>query len=539
MFGCFKTNITHCIKFWDFSDKNMLKWASFWLFGGTVIRLMVVIGSGWRIDFDEAFNGLLAFNILGGDWVFFTPPEVVGGTGTPYLLAVIFSILGSSAVTFRLLSLLWSGLYILSTGWLAHLAYGKRIGILTMGFAAFAPPYMQFVGMKLWSSYIETILLGNLLFIAVYYLLHHENSRQTVYWMLLCGWVAGVMFWLTWLGFYYYIPVGLMLLWKGRRQLIRWGWVGLLAFVVGSLPFWIFNIPRGMPTFIRVMSDAPMTPDQIMRVLGDLITVRFPMLVSGHPAWGYSASGLAILMAIVYAVGLLTIVRQASSWKPLPIMLAILVFTVPLLYAISTHSRNALPEFNPWGIDATGRYVLMFHTVLPIGVALLTHHIWKWKNAIGIGLFIGVIALNIGGTLTINSERAFDSPYYDRLPRDLSPLIDFLDRRDIHHAWVDGGIGHVLMFLTEKRVVTEDYRSVFLAGGLVRQPDVLMQIQAADPTVFITPIYAGQEHPPLQQALDSHAIPYEMVRVTPEIAVYIIEGNFDPQQVASGLGYQY
>lgn len=539
MFERFKTNITQCIKFRDFSDKIMLKWASFWLFGGTVIRLMITIGSGWRIDFDEAFNGLLAFHILAGDWVFFTPPEVVGGTGTPYLLAVIFSVLGSSAITFRLLSLLWSGLYIVSTGWLAHLAYGKRIGILAMGFAAFAPPYMQFIGMKLWSSYIETILLGNLLFIAVYYLLQHITARQTVYWMLLCGLVAGVMFWLTWLGFYYYIPVGLILLWKGRRQLIRWGWVGILAFVVGSLPFWIFNIPRGMPTFVRVMSDAPMTIDQIMRVLGDLITIQFPMLVSGHPAWGYNAAGLAIFMVIVYAIGLLMIIRRSKSREPLPIMLAILVFSVPVLYAISTHSRNALPEFNPWGIDATGRYVLMFHTVLPIGMALLTHRIWKWKSTIGIGLFIGVIALNIGGTLAINFERAFDSPYYDRLPRDLSPLIDFLDQRDIHHAWVDGGIGHVLMFLTEVRVVTEDYRSVFLADGFVRQPDVLMQIQAATPTVFITPIYAGQEHPPLQQALDSLAIPYEMVRVTPEIAVYMIEGNFDPQQVASGLGYQY
>jgi len=106
-------------------------------------------------------------------------------------------------------------------------------------------------------------------------------------------------------------------------------------------------------------------------------------------------------------------------------------------------------------------------------------------------------------------------------------------------VWVDGGIGHVLMFLTERRILAEDYRSVFLAGGLVRQPDVLAKVQSAHPTVFITPIYAGQQNPPLQQALDRENVAYEMIRVMPELAVYIIEGNFDPAQVASGLGYQY
>ena len=124
-------------------------------------------------------------------------------------------------------------------------------------------------------------------------------------------------------------------------------------------------------------------------------------------------------------------------------------------------------------------------------------------------------------------------------PEDLSPLISFLEARNISHAWVDGGIGHVLMFLTEEAVLTEDYHSVFLAGGLLRQPAVLEEIQSANPTVFITPIYSGQQNPPLQQVLDNTSVVYEMVRITPTIAVYIIEDVFDPMQVAGGLGYQY
>jgi len=495
--------------------------------------------SSWRIDFDEAFNGLLAFDILNGQRPLFTPPEVVGGTGTPYLLAILFSILGSSAVTFRLVSLVWSALYIASTGWLATTAYNKRIGIFAMGLASLTPPYMQFVGMKLWSSYVETILLGNLLFIVTFYLLKSNSSRQAIRWMTGLGFIAGVMFWLTWLGFYYFVPIGFVLLWKGRHLLIKWGWIGGFAFFVGSAPFWIFNIPRGMPTFIHFTSDAPMTPAQIMSVLGDFVTTRFPILVSGHPAWGYSATNLAILLAIIYVIGLAFIVQKTEQNKPVPIILAMFVFTVPLLYALSTNSRNALPEFNPWGIDATGRYILMLHSILPIGVALLIDRLWRFRKQIGAIFFVSILTVNTIGTLTMDPLRGFDSPYYDRLPEDLSPLISFLEARNINHAWVDGGIGHVLMFLTEEAILTEDYHSVFLAGGLLRQPQVLGKIQSANPTVFITPIYDGQQNPPLQQALDNIGIVYEMIRVAPTIAVYIIEDVFDPMQVASGLGYQY
>lgn len=522
-----------------FQTKMHLKWTLICLITGIIIRLFLLTNGGWRIDFDEAFNGLLAFDILAGKTVFFTPPEVIGGSGTPYVLALVFSYFGISVYTFRLISLLWSALYILSTGWLAHLAYGQRISILAMGFAALAPPYMQFVGMKLWSSYVETILLGNLLFIGIYYLLRSQSRRYTIGSMVFVGLIAGLMFWLTWLGFYYFVPVGLILLWKGRQQVLRWGWLGLVTFGIGSLPFWLFNIPRGMPTLNKFLSDTPMTPDQIIRVLIDFISIRFPNLVSGHPSWGYQANELAILMAFLYGIGLILTVRKAKSRQPFPVMLAIFVLTVPLIYINSTHSRNALPEFNPWGIDATGRYVLMWHTVLPIGMALLVQHLWQKKRQIGIGLCVIVLAINSIGTLTVDPERGFDSPYYDRLPRDLTSLIDLLDERDITHVWVDGGIGHVLMFLTERRILAEDYRSVFLAGGMVRQPDVLAEIQAASPTVLITPIVAGQQNPPLQQALDRNHVSYDMIRVMPELVVYIIAGNFDPQQVASGLGYQY
>lgn len=505
---------------------------------GLSLRLFLIINSKWRIDFDEAFNGILAFGIQQGKLYLFTPPEVLGGTASPYLLAIIFSILGASAQSFRLLSLLWSALYILSIAYMANLAYGERISKIAGLLASLAPPYMLFVGLKLWSSYIETILLGNLLIIAAYHLLSAKANPTKIRWIILCGLTAGLMFWLTWLGFYYFLPVGLVLLWHKGRWLITWGWIGVLAFLVGSLPFWIFNIPRGMPTFQRFVSDAPMTTDQILRVFADFVAIRFPLLVSGHSTWGYAQSPLALVVAIIYALGLVMILRHSRK-SSINMILGLLLPSIVLLYCLSTNSRNALPEFNPWGIDATGRYLLMLHSILPIGLALLIQRFSLWRRNLAFILLLIVLSINVLSALRIDVRRAFDSPYYDRLPDDLTPLIDFLEKRDVHEAWVDGGIGHVIMFLTQEGIRTEDYHSVFLSGGLIRLPEVLEAVQSANPTVFITPIYSGQQNPPLQQVLDSANIDYEMTRVTSTLIVYIIPENIDPMRVASGLGYQY
>lgn len=522
-----------------FQAISFKQWVISWLVVGLALRLFVVTQSGWRIDFDEAFNGLLAYDIMQGQYPLFTPPEVVGGTGSPYLLAGLFSLFGASAVTFRLLSLIWSGLYIVSIGCLAKTAYDKRIAVFALAFASLAPAYMQFVGLKLWSSYIETMLLGQFLFMAVYQLLNSKSQRKIIFWVILCGITVGLMFWLTWLGFYYIVPVGVVMLWKGRRIIWRWGWLGIISFFVGSLPFWLFNLSQGMPTFERFTSDSPMTAEQISRVLIDFVTVRFPILVSGHPSWGYTVEPLAIVLALIYMVGLGLVMYRAKSKQVLQVLLTLLIFSIPLLYTMGTNSRNALPEFNPWGIDATGRYVLMWHSVLPIGLALVIERLWQWRQQVAFILFVSLLTINTIGTLSVNPHPALDSPYYDRLPHDLTPLIDFLNEREIQYAWVDGGIGHVLMFLTQERILTEDYHSVFLAGGLLRQPAVLEKIQSAKQTVLITPIYEGQENPPLQQAIEAQSIDYEMVRVTLTLAVYIIDDNLDPMQIAGGLGYQY
>ncbi|HSD83677.1 MAG TPA: hypothetical protein VLG46_07455, partial [Anaerolineae bacterium] len=256
--------------------------------------------------------------------------------------------------------------------------------------------------------------------------------------------------------------------------------------------------------------------------------------------------GLAILIVVYYAGLVRLLLRPRGEDKLHPAgsnlrwMLAVFVVALPLIYLFSGYARNAL---NPWGVDATGRYVLMIHTAFPIGVAVLSAAIGRLRipgaRLIGLALVLLIIGLNLLGNLRVNSVKAFDSPYYDRLPDSLTPLIAYLDQQDISHVWTDVGIAQVLMFDTNERIWAADYYDAYIARGLIRFPDALAAVQAAPRTAFVIPILPEQNNPPLQRALDSARINYTYARVMPTLAVYIPDQPIDPAVIAGGLGYQY
>jgi hypothetical protein len=542
---------------------------------GLALRLALIVRSGWRIDYDEAMIGLLGLRVLRGQWMAFIPAQPTLGAIEAYLLAPVFAILGAGPVTFRLVSLALAAAYIASTGLVARRAYGERAGGLAALLASIAPPYMLITSLRTWGATIETIILGNLLLLAVADLTpwpplqiwRGGNSKN--HWkskLLLTGLIAGVMFWIAWLGFYYFIPAALVLLVRGRRVLARGWWLMGIGFLVGSLPFWIFNLSHSFATVSTALGGGAMTGAERSAVLEHAWVDLLPRLVSGDPAWQVSGPrGLSLLQWLYYG-GALSLLAWPLLRRPFPQrgasarwMLAIFVLAVPAVYLFTGYSRNAL---NPWGLDATGRYVVMLHTALPIGVAALASAISTRKvkftaenaksvegktnsrlflpaaRTAGLSIVLVVLGLNGLGALRLDPLAAFASPYYDRLPASLEPLIEALDAHGIRYVWTDIGLGQVLTFETNERIIAADYHDAAV-GGLVRFPDALEAVKTAPLAAFAYPIMAGQTAPPIQRALDAAGVPYTAIQVTPTLMLYIPDRRVDPSTVAQGLGYQY
>ena len=136
------------------------------------------------------------------------------------------------------------------------------------------------------------------------------------------------------------------------------------------------------------------------------------------------------------------------------------------------------------------------------------------------------------GVMTVRKIR-------DPRPANPHPLIETLDEHGITHVWTDAGIAHVLMFVSEERIVAADYYDAYLTEGYLRFPAALAVVEAADRTAFVVPVLPGQETPPIEGALDAAGVVYTVIDALPTLRVYIPDERLDPALIAAGLGYQY
>lgn len=514
---------------------------------GVGLRLALVVASRWRIDYDEGMVGLLGIRLLHGEWQAFLPGEVNLGTLEPLLLAPLFAVLGATTITFRLYSLAMSALYVLTTALLARRAFGDRIALLSALFAAVAPPYLLILSLKTWGGTVETLILGNLLLILVADAVQPGIATSTrPRRVAFTGLVAGLMFWLAWLGFYYYAAaaVGVIyaIIWKRFRFSATTVIVCAGAFVLGSAPFWIHNAQNGWLSFSR-MGATPFDLDEHRQIFTHLVRVLAPQTVTATPLWGTVGRTSRMAILLIYFAGLTALLIapiQQSGRKTARLMIGALALAVPILYWLSPFGRNVLL---PWDIDATGRYVVMLHSVLPIGAALLAGCLLQTKpaylRAAGLAAAGLLLTINVDGAIRLDVRRAFDSPYYTRQPNSLEPLIAYLQREGIHHVWTDVGIAHVLMFETQMDILAADYYESVVAGGVNRFPDVLDAVDRASHVALVLPVYTGQVDPPIERALEQAGVAFHAEQVTPQLRVYVPQQPFDIETVAGGLGYQY
>jgi hypothetical protein len=508
-------------------DRRFFLTLAFAVIVGLLVRWLALRGAHWRIDYDEGMVGLQVLRILRGDFPIFLPGQPYLGNLESYLSAPFFVLFGANEPTLKLVPLLLSGIYVATTGLIGRAAFDDRIGSLAALLAALAPVYLVVVGLKAWGATVESLVLGNLLLLITVSIL---QSKTQVWWRwALLGLIAGVAFWISWLITFYVLPVGIVLIWRVGRRLWPFAGISALTFLIGSALFWYYNLQYPFATFSFLLrGEHPNTLANIPRVLKHFVVDLVPRLVSGDPSWHLLDRPVVFALVAIYGLGVcaLLFTRKRDD----KYLLAVYAICFLPIYLLSGFGTTAL---NPNGIDATGRYVLMIHSVLPIGVALLTRY------RVGIAAIALAIPLNLAGIAAINPIPAFTSPYYKDQPATLQPLIDLLDQRGIEYVWTDVGIAHVLMFETGERILAADYYDANYAQGLIRFPEVLKKVSEAKNVAYVELIRPGQTDTHIDEAFEQVGVEYERLTPSPEMLVIIPHAYVDPQSVLAGLGFQY
>lgn len=342
---------------------------------------------------------------------------------------------------------------------------------------------------------------------------------------------------------------------------------------IGGLPAWLFALSHqgaNLTVYVTQPSISPAVSGAARygrAFLGLAITTRYftcagPRALDGWlPAEGLAwlpLRGLLLLPPLAALVTAGWLLWRRPAVQPLRIGLPILYAGV--VTAVFCLTTSAWAETKLCAYDEAGRYAVPLALVLPalllalFAAPLLWSALLRWRRgpaaalsarALQRGWSAALAVLLIGGVLQSATylvaapATTFHSPYYLYAPpARMAPLLDYLKAHDIHDAWCNHWLGNVVTFESDGQTICADYYDEVVRHGIVRPPDTLAQVSAAENPSFILIVTDGR--PLLAQELDAQGIPYTLT-VLPAQGVTIITParRVDPATVVDGLAEDY
>ena len=388
------------------------------------------------MDADQAINGLMARHILLGEFPIFFYGQEYCGSLENYLVAVVFLLFGASRFTLGLAIGLVSLFLVFFVFQLASSILGRRRAWVAALLAAVPSGYFAFTSVLARSAYIETPLLGCLLFIVVGRLLRGE--RRPVFY-LLTGLVSGLGLWTHFLSVFFLAPAGLLLLIRERGFIRAPGGAALLlaGALLGGLPFWIYNTVHPLATWHFLQGNPVHEPFQVS--LRSFFLIRLPELlgVRDIAGGGFYIPLISIGLYVLFLAGLLYLffLRGKHLRRALP---GIRVFTPELnLLLLMLLFYPLIFSLSGFGAANTTRYLVPLYPLIPLLVSFLFFQIRK-AAGIPAWIFLGIIlASNAYGTYRVAvAFQPAQAREYRRKEMLEQAVIGFLKERAIRTVYV-------------------------------------------------------------------------------------------------------
>jgi F5/8 type C domain len=388
-----------------------------------------------RLDADQAVTGLMGAYALRGEFPIFFWAQDHAGVPESYAAAPLFFLFGISRRILDLvpaLSTLALALAVRRTG---TLLFGRGVGCLAILFMTVVSAYVAANYSLARSYYIEHLLVGQVVLLGAALWLARpllEPARCRV--AIAMGLAGG-------LGLYFnfqivdaLVPAVLaVLLVEPGLLRRRAAWLGLGAFLVGSLPFWIYNVTHQWGTFVTgARFQGQFSGSETARILFlDLLPVILgvragtgqPAHLPGPLAWTIPlVAGGAVALLLVRVISRLGRLRRDSSLAGEALLLVGIAVTLGVVWY--------------GGYIRVPRYLLPVVPLLALVLARAAQLTWHWTRA-GTVVWVTVYLVAVGVDLVpdITALWAEARDRYAQERKADGELFAFLRANDLRRAY--------------------------------------------------------------------------------------------------------
>lgn len=396
---------------------------------GLALRIVVWRSSFGQYDGDEAVWGLMARHLLDGEFSSFFWGQGYGGTLEVLPTAGLFAVFGTSWWAARLVPIVLTAVAAVLVWRVGRRTIGEPAALFAAAIFWVFPAYLVWKSIRAHGFYGSGLVLALLVLLLVLRLAERRSLLDTAF----LGLVIGVGFWQTAQIVAVVVPA---VIWLTVRRSGVWrdAWAGVIPLLIGVLPWLLSNLRHDWWSFDMTVRGAP---GYVGRLRG-FGSGTFPMALDLRLPFTSEWVAGKLLSAAVYLVllGLLVV----FGWRLRKNNVALLVLVVlmyPFIYSYSQYT---------WLFDEPRYLVLLVPVVaLLLGAPLRTPP----RGALGLGVAIA---------LTLVSFARLDVPRYrlqadgHLVPRDFTPLIAELDRREIRHVLGSYWIVYRVGFESKERI---------------------------------------------------------------------------------------
>jgi len=407
----------------------------FWALFGLLGLLLALHLAFPRLDSDQAVTGLMGVHVLRGEFPTFFWMQDHAGVPESYAAAPLFFLFGISRRVLDVvpaLSTLALSLAVYRTG---VVLFGRGPALLSVLFMTVVSAYVAANYTLARAYYIEHLLVGQIvLYGAALWLARPLSEPARCRVAIAIGLAGGIGLYFNFQIVDALVPAAFaLLLVEPGLPLRRAAWLGGGAFLLGSLPFWAYNLTHDWATFVTgARFQGRISGAETARILFlDLLPVVLGVRSGGdQPAHLPGPLAWTIPLVVVGAVGLLLVrvvvglgrLRRDAARAGEALLLIGIAVTLGVIWS--------------GGYIRVPRYLLPLTPLIALTLARAAQLTWRWTR-VGTIVWVAVYLVAVGVDLApdVTALRAEERARYRRERQADARLFEFLRAQDLRETY--------------------------------------------------------------------------------------------------------